>query len=102
MWRTRGRHDVQTEFWWEDLKEIGHLYDLVIGGSITLKWILRKYNGMAWTGFICLMLGQKMASCEQNNEPSGSIKCRKFLFQMGTHAELSGVTRFVSSVLSIH
>jgi len=93
---------VHTEFWWENVKERGHLYDLVIGGSITLKWILRKCSGMAWTGFVCLMLRQKMGSCEQSNEPVGSIKCRKFLFKMGTHVGLSGVTRFVSSVLSIH
>ena len=93
---------MRTEFWWENLKERGQLYDLVIVGSITLKWILRKYNGMAWTGFICLMLGQTMGSCGQSNEPLGSIKCRKFLFQMGAHVELRGVTQFVSSVLSIH
>lgn len=75
------------------MKERVHLHDLVVGGSVTLKWILRKYNGMAWMGFICLVLGQKMGSCEQSNEPLGSIKCRKFLFRMGTHVELSGVTQ---------
>ena len=76
MWRTSGRQVVHTEFWGENLKERGHVYDAVIGGRITLKCILRKCNGMAWTGFICLMLGQKMGSREQSNEPLGSIKCR--------------------------
>ena len=43
-----------------------------------------------------------MGSCEQSNGPVSSIKCRKFLFQMGAHVELSGVMQFVSLVLSVH
>jgi len=58
---------VQTEFWWENVKERDHLYDLVIAGSVKLRSVLWKYNGVTRTGFICLMSGRKMGSCEQSN-----------------------------------
>jgi len=33
-----------------------HLEDLCIAGKIILKWIIKKFNGMSWTGFICLRI----------------------------------------------
>jgi hypothetical protein len=32
-----------------------------------------------WIGFIGLRIGQVEGSCENGNEPSGSIKCGEFL-----------------------
>jgi hypothetical protein len=28
-----------------------------VGGRILLKWALNKYDGKAWSGFICLRTG---------------------------------------------
>jgi len=33
------------------------LENLVVDGSIMLKWVLRKYDGRAWTEFIWLSTG---------------------------------------------
>jgi hypothetical protein len=38
------------------LIERDHLEDLDVGGRIILKWILRKWNGEAWTGFLWLRI----------------------------------------------
>jgi hypothetical protein len=49
------------------------------GGGIILKWILKKYDGMSWTGHTWFGIGQVAGCCERGNEPSGSIKCGEFL-----------------------
>jgi hypothetical protein len=38
-------------FWWEILRERGHLADPGINGKIILRWIFRKWDvgGMDWT-----------------------------------------------------
>jgi hypothetical protein len=41
-------------FWLEVLKERKNLVDLGINVIIILKWILKKYNGKVWNGFVCL------------------------------------------------
>jgi len=56
-----------------------HLEDSGVDGRIILRWIFRKWDIRAWTGSICLRIGQVESTCECNNEPSGSIKCREFL-----------------------
>jgi hypothetical protein len=40
-----GKRDVHTGFWSEDLKEGDHLGDPGVDGSITLKWIFKKWDG---------------------------------------------------------
>jgi hypothetical protein len=36
----------------ENLKEKGHSADSGIDGKIILEWILSKYDGNVWTGFM--------------------------------------------------
>jgi hypothetical protein len=43
--------------------------------KIILEWILGKYCGNVWTGFIWLRIGTN----GHGNEPSGSIKGGEFL-----------------------
>jgi hypothetical protein len=37
-----GREEVHNGFWWENLREGGHLKDPGIDGRIILKWIFEK------------------------------------------------------------
>ena len=46
---TIGRGEVHTGFWWENLREGGHLEDPGVDGKIILKWVFEKYDGgMDW------------------------------------------------------
>ena len=36
--------------WCGELRARDNLEDLNIDGRITLKWIFKKWNGVAWTG----------------------------------------------------
>jgi hypothetical protein len=43
------KREVHTRFWWGDLREGDHLGDPGVDGSITLKWIFKKWDGaMDW------------------------------------------------------
>jgi len=44
-----------------------------------LRWIFMKWDVGAWTELIWLRVGTGGRRCECGNEPSGSIKCGKFL-----------------------
>jgi len=66
---------VYLGFWWENLRERDHMEDPGVDGRIILRWMFRKWAGVAWTGLIWLRMG----SCECGNEPLGSIKCGEFL-----------------------
>jgi hypothetical protein len=44
MWYARGRREMQTVFWLENLNKSDHLEDHGIVGIIILKWILKKQN----------------------------------------------------------
>jgi hypothetical protein len=39
-----GRVEVHTGFWWGNLRERGHLQDLLVDYKIILRWISRKLN----------------------------------------------------------
>jgi len=49
--------EVRAGVWWGDLRERGHLEELVMDGSITLRCIIKKYDGRMWIGFIWLRIG---------------------------------------------
>jgi len=44
-----------------------------------LKWIMKKYDGRAWTILILLRIGKGVSCHERGNEYSESIKCRERL-----------------------
>jgi len=39
-------------FWWVDLMGRDCFEDLGVEGKIILKWILKKWDGEAWTGLL--------------------------------------------------
>jgi hypothetical protein len=47
---------MHTGFWWGNPEE-KRLENLDVGGGIVLKWILEKYDGVLWAGFIWLRIG---------------------------------------------
>jgi hypothetical protein len=51
-----GRAEVYTGFYWANTQERDHLKDPGIDGRILLKWISRKWDVGAWTGFIWLRI----------------------------------------------
>ena len=48
---------MHTGFWWGGLSVRGHLEDLGVDERIILKWILKKWDGEAWTVLIWLGIG---------------------------------------------
>jgi len=49
--------DVYTAFGWGNLKERDLLEDLSVEGTIILRWILKKWNLGAWTGWSWFRIG---------------------------------------------
>jgi hypothetical protein len=44
-----GEREVDTGFWWEDLREHDHLGHPGVDGRIILKWMFKKRDGgMDW------------------------------------------------------
>jgi len=44
-----GRGELYAGFWWENMRERGHLEDPGVDGKIILRWICRKWDGdMDW------------------------------------------------------
>jgi hypothetical protein len=50
------KREVNTGYWWGDLREGDHLGDPGVDSSIILKWIFKKWDG-AWTGLSWLTIG---------------------------------------------
>jgi len=48
---------MRTVFSDENLKVRDHLEGLGVGGKIMLQWILWKWDGKLWTGFMGLRIG---------------------------------------------
>jgi hypothetical protein len=42
-----GKREVHTGFWWGDLSEGDSLGDPGVDGRIILKWIFKKWDGVA-------------------------------------------------------
>jgi hypothetical protein len=66
---------MHIKYWWESKKERDHWEDRDVGGWTILKWILERYDGLAWIGLILLRIGPVEGSCEHGIELSDSIKC---------------------------
>jgi hypothetical protein len=52
-----GRGEVDTGFWWENLREKHHLEEPGLDGKVILRWIIRKWDVGTWTGLIWLRIG---------------------------------------------
>jgi hypothetical protein len=53
----RGKRDMHTGVWWEDLREGDYLGDPGVDGRIILKWIFKKWDRWVWTGLRWLRIG---------------------------------------------
>ena len=58
MVRMGDRRDAHTLIWLGDLRESDHLEHPGADGRIILKWMLKKCDGEAWAGLICLRIGK--------------------------------------------
>ena len=56
IWHVWGREEVNTGFWWGNLRGKPHLDDLDLHWKIVLNFILRKSDGRAWSGLIWLRI----------------------------------------------
>jgi hypothetical protein len=73
------RGEVHAGFGCGNLRERGLLKDRGVDGRILLKWIFKKQDGRAWTGFIWKRAGTVAGCCEHGNELPSSITCSEFL-----------------------
>ena len=51
-----GRREGCTGYWWKNLKERGHWGDPDVVGTIILRWIFRKLDGVVGIGWRSLMV----------------------------------------------
>ena len=49
---------MYTGFWWGNLRERDHLEAPGVDGKVILRWIFRKLDEEAWTGFSWLRIGK--------------------------------------------
>jgi hypothetical protein len=50
------------------------LEDVGVDCKIILEWILGKYDGRLWIGFIWLRIGTVVGLCEHGGDPSVSVE----------------------------
>jgi len=50
------RDHMHTLFWMDNMKGRDHSENLDVDGKIILEWIIGKYGGKVWTGFIWLSM----------------------------------------------
>jgi hypothetical protein len=51
-----GRRGMHVGYCWESQKEREHWEDQDVGEWTILRWILERYDGVVWTGFIWLRI----------------------------------------------
>jgi len=51
------KREMPTGFWWADLKKRNCLEELGVDGGVALNYILKKWDGKAWNGFIWIRVG---------------------------------------------
>ena len=54
---TYGEEKCTKGFWWGDVREGNYLEELGADGSVTAKWIFKKWDGVALTGLLWLRIG---------------------------------------------
>jgi hypothetical protein len=52
-----GRRWTRIELWWESQKKRDNQENIDVGGSILLRGILERYNGVLWAGLIWFRIG---------------------------------------------
>jgi hypothetical protein len=77
MWHVLETGEVQTGFWWGNLREGYHLEQLSIDKMIILECIFKKRNAMAWTD-LAQFKNRWRGFYERGNEHSDSTKCGQF------------------------
>jgi hypothetical protein len=55
--RMGGAVEVRIGLWWGDLTLRDHLEDPAVDGRVILRWIFKKCDAKAWSGFSCLRIG---------------------------------------------
>ena len=75
MWERR----TYTGFRWGNLRYRDHLGVPGVDGKIILRWIFRMWDMGVWTVWSWFRIMKVMGTCIYSNEPSGSVKCGKFL-----------------------
>jgi hypothetical protein len=79
MWHVWEIREVQTGFWWGDVRERDKLEDLSIDGRIYSNESSKSRMGRRGLDGSGAGQGQMADTCECCNEPLGSIKCEEFL-----------------------
>ena len=60
--------EKDSKIWWENLKARDHLEEEDADEREILQCIRKKQNGNAWTGFMCLSIGQLVGFCDHGSE----------------------------------
>jgi len=75
----REKRNAYIVFLVESLEERNYWEDLGVVWRIFLKWLVKKWDGMARTGFVWSWVRTGSRLGEHSNESLSSIKCGKLL-----------------------